>query len=116
MACICFVKDNDTTWVEVEPPMFDRDGDLRPMQYVASYEWEPGATYKLEIDSLAAMGVYKQGNAPFSQTFSVRKESDYSTITFNVAGLDSVLSDGGVAVVGRQAVAATSRGGWQGSV
>ncbi len=84
------VKDNDTTWVEVEPPMFDRDGDLRPMQYVASYEWEPGATYKLEIDSLAAMSVYKQGNAPFSQTFSVRKESDYSTITFNVAGLDSV--------------------------
>ncbi|MDE5921576.1 MAG: hypothetical protein K2G82_08205, partial [Paramuribaculum sp.] len=84
------VKDNDTTWVEVEPPMLDRAEALRPMHYAASYEWEPGATYKLEIDSLAAMGIYRQGNAPFSQTFSVRKESDYSTITFNVAGLDSV--------------------------
>ncbi|WP_438872011.1 hypothetical protein [Paramuribaculum intestinale] len=41
------VKDNDTTWVEVEPPMFDRDGDLRPMQYVASYEWEPGLLINL---------------------------------------------------------------------
>ena len=84
------VKDNDTTWVEVEPPMLAKAGEYRPMHYVASYEWEPGATYKLTIDSLGIMGIYDQGNAPFSQTFSVRKESDYSTITFNIVGLDSV--------------------------
>lgn len=70
--------------------MLAKAGEYRPMHYVASYEWEPGATYKLTIDSLGVMGIYDQGNAPFSQTFSVRKESDYSTITFNIVGLDSV--------------------------
>lgn len=84
------VRDNDTTWIEVEPPAFEREGELRPMHFTASYEWEPGATYKLTIDSLGAMGIYDQGNAPFSQTFNIRKESDYSTLTFNVAGVDSV--------------------------
>lgn len=62
---------------------------LQPRRYMVEYPWDYGATYQLAIDSLAAtdlMGLPSQG---LEQMFSIKKEQDYSSMTFHITGLDA---------------------------
>ena len=79
---------DDTTWIEVMPPTPKRVQPGRPMRYMIEYEWEPGAKYRFSIDSAAVTDMYGHWNRPYKQEFTVRNESDYSSITFNISGIN----------------------------
>lgn len=83
---------DDTLWIPVEPPVLSEWQRYRPMKWVAPYEWEPGAKYRLTIDSLAARSVYGIWNRPYTLEFNVKKMSDYSTVKFNITGLSDSLA------------------------
>ncbi len=83
---------DDTLWIPVEPPVFSEWQPMRPMKWVAPYEWEPGEKYRLTIDSLAARSVYDHWNRPYTLEFTIKKMSEYSTVKFNVTGLPDSLA------------------------
>lgn len=80
---------DDTLWIPVVPPSIEQASPLRPMSFVGEYEWEPGAKYRLTVDSLAITGVYGPWNKPLKFDFTVRKMSDYSNVKMNISGLPS---------------------------
>ncbi len=77
----------DTLWTQVDPPQFHMPDSLRPMVYRADVKWDPGAKYRLTIDTLGMTGIYGEwiGNNKFE--FSVKPLSDYANITFDIANL-----------------------------
>lgn len=79
----------DTIWTPLEAPVFYFPDSLRPMQLRADMKWEPGAKYRLTVDSLGVTGIYGLWNGPLQQEFTVKNLSDYSNITFAVTGADS---------------------------
>ncbi len=81
---------DDTLWIPVEPPVIEPLDTFRPLTFIAPYEWEHGAKYRLTIDSLAINGVYGQWNKPIQIDFNISKPADYSTLKFNIEGLDSL--------------------------
>lgn len=83
---------DDTVWVAVEPPRFERWEKYRPMLYKAPYEWEPGEKYRLTIDTLAVTAITGLHNGPFTHEFTVKKLSDYSSVKFNITGLTDSLA------------------------
>lgn len=62
---------------------------LRPMTMTATYKWEPGTDYRLTIDSMAVHDIYGLFNKPIVQKITTRKLEDYSTVTFNLSGVNS---------------------------
>lgn len=78
----------DTLYVAVAPPALQSDS-LNLLRRSLAYDWEPGAKYRLTIDSAAVTGIYGNFNKPFSHEFTVKPEEEYSAIDFNIAGLDS---------------------------
>lgn len=79
----------DTIWAPIERPTFYFPDSLRPMQLRADVKWEPGAKYRLTVDSLGVTGIYDIWNGPVSQEFTVKALSEYSNITFAITGADS---------------------------
>lgn len=79
---------DDTVWVEIEPPVFVRTDSLRPMNFRADYDWEPGLKYRLTVDSAAVKGVYDQWNKTVKTEFAVRPLDDYSSLDFSISGID----------------------------
>ena len=74
----------DTIWKTMPAPVLRQDTVNTPLRYKADYVWEPGAKYRLTIDSLALTGVYGNWNGPVKHEFTVKKFEDYSTLTFNL--------------------------------
>lgn len=77
----------DTLWQPVAPPRlrFAREGN--PRELVADVSWEPGAKYRLTVDSAAVTDIYGLFNKPVSQEITIRALEDYSALYFNVRGL-----------------------------
>ncbi|MBO4996123.1 MAG: Ig-like domain-containing protein [Muribaculaceae bacterium] len=80
----------DTIWEELPPIKIYFPDSLRPMRMRADYEWEPGAKYKISIDSAAIVGIYGTSNKKFTQEFKVKDMDQYSNVVFNIMGLDTV--------------------------
>lgn len=78
----------DTLWEEVEAPQLYIPDRFKPMDMRIDYSWEPGAKYRLRVDSLGVTDIYGESNGPFTQEFSVRKTEDYSNIVFHISGLE----------------------------
>ena len=79
---------NDTVWTAVDPPQFSQSDPYKPLTLRADYNWEPGAKYRLSIDTLSMVGIYDHHNGNLNFEFSVRPREDYGNITFNITGLD----------------------------
>ncbi len=79
----------DTTWIELEPPRFEYADSLHPLLMKADYDWEPGVKYRLTVDSAAVTGIYNEWNNVTKAEFTVRPLEDYSTVDFNISGIDS---------------------------
>lgn len=79
----------DSLWETVATPVFTLADSLHPLVYTASYTWEPGASYQLTVDSLTLEDLYGSQNAAYTYKFDVRALNEYSTITFNIEGVDS---------------------------
>ncbi len=79
----------DTLWHPVSA-FFVPDSSNLLLRRRMDIKWEPGAKYKLTIDSLAINSIYNVWNRPFSQEFTVKSPEDYSNLNFLLPGLDSV--------------------------
>jgi len=79
----------DTVWTELDVKFRPDSSDLL-MRRRIDLEWEPGAKYRLTVDTLAAMSIYNVWNRPFKQEFSAKQTEDYSKLIFSLPGLDSL--------------------------
>lgn len=79
----------DTLYIPVEPPRLLADS-LNLLRRRLAYDWTPGAKYRLTVDSAAITGIYGNFNKPFKHEFNVKPEEEYSSVDFNITGLDSV--------------------------
>lgn len=78
----------DTNWVA--RPFAITPDSLQPvLQRQISQRWEPGAKYRLSIDSAAIHSIYGEHNKTFTQEFAVRALEDYSNLTVRLIGADS---------------------------
>lgn len=77
----------DTLWEETAAPVFTMSDSLKPLELRAPYTWEPGAKYRLSVDSLGVRGIYDVHNKPEKSEFTVRKLEEYSNIAFNISNL-----------------------------
>ncbi|MDE6323500.1 MAG: Ig-like domain-containing protein [Paramuribaculum sp.] len=79
----------DTVWTDVTEPAFTIAGQYNPRRLTATYNWKPGARYRLTVDTLSIVGIYDHHIGNLSYEFSVRPVEEYGNITFNITGLDS---------------------------
>lgn len=81
----------DTLWENVDKSQnfsiyFD---DVDPKIYNILYNWKPGDTYKVVVDSAAIYDIYNLHNDKLEKEFTVKKLDDYGTVTFNVSSLNA---------------------------
>lgn len=75
----------DTLWNKVTDFRFGfRDTTLNRRQLSLRHSWEPGATYRLTIDSLGMTSIYGLPIKTFSSDLNVRKLEDYGNLIFNI--------------------------------
>ena len=87
-AMIHFEMQVDTNWV-AKPFAITADSLHPVLQKQIDYKWEPGAKYRLSIDSAAIHSVYGEHNKRFEQEIAVRALEDYSNLTVRLTGADS---------------------------
>lgn len=87
---VSFEVQVDTVWYPIIRPSFSRLDALKPMTYTAPYQWEEGTKYRLTIDSAAVTDLYGLVNERIVHEFTTKKSDDYSTVIFNITGLDSI--------------------------
>ena len=78
----------DSVWYPVDKPRITRQQELRPMVYVAPYDWEESTKYRLTIDSAAVVDIYGLHNRKIEQELTTKARADYSTLRFNIQGLE----------------------------
>ncbi len=78
----------DTLWYSIVPPKPEWTDSLRPMLREAPYKWEEGTKYRLTIDSAAVEDIYGLVNKEIVHEFTTRTRGDYSSVAFNISGLD----------------------------
>ncbi|MCM1436915.1 MAG: Ig-like domain-containing protein [Prevotella sp.] len=61
---------------------------LQIRKYAVKHPWEYGEQYRLRIDSLGVQSIYGLSNGPINQSFTIKKESDYSILNFSITGLN----------------------------
>lgn len=81
-----FEMKRDTLWDTLSLPEIKRTVPTKLMGYKIEYNWEPGATYRLTIDSMAVIGIYNEWNKGLKHEFTIKKEEEYSALYFNVSG------------------------------
>ena len=76
---------NDTTFCPAEIKSIAlRDSTLSRRDLMLKVDWEPGAAYKLAVDSLAMTDIYGLQTKPLKVDFNVRKMEEYGNIVFNI--------------------------------
>lgn len=76
---------NDTIFYPAEiKSIVLRDSTLNRRDLMLKVDWEPGAAYKLAVDSLAMTDIYGLQTKPLKVDFNVRKMEEYGNIVFNI--------------------------------
>ncbi len=78
----------DSVWYTRTAPVMRAIGEHNSLKFIAPYEWEPGGHYKLTIDSAAIYDIYGLTNPPLVHEFNAKKLEEYSTLNFNIEGLE----------------------------
>ena len=79
---------NDTIFYPAEIKSIAlRDSTLNRRDLVLKVDWEPGAAYTLEVDSLAMTDIYGLQTKPLKVDFNVRKMEEYGNIVFNITAV-----------------------------
>ncbi len=84
-----FEMQPDSTWLPAPAISVIQPDSLRPMEFRADYKWKEGTKYKLTIDSGAIIDIYGVPNKEFTHEFTTKNLNEYSTLTFNIQGLDN---------------------------
>ena len=58
--------------------------------YEVIADWKPGLEYSFEIDSAAFVDIYGLVSKPYKQGIKVKTLEEYSTLVFNLSGVDAV--------------------------
>lgn len=80
----------DTLWQEIPGVKLAVDSANALMRRKIEYKWEPGTTYRITIDSASVTNIYGEHNNAVKHEFTVRTLEEYSNLTFNILGLDSL--------------------------
>ncbi len=84
-AALHFEMKQDTLWNDIRDfTIAFRDTTLDRRKLTLRHKWEPGATYRLRIDSLGVKSIYGLINKPVELTATVRKLEDYGNLMFNI--------------------------------
>lgn len=81
---------DDTTWVDAGPAPLIPDSLSPLMLRQLDIPWQPGAKYRLDIDTLAITDIYGHHNRPFRHDFTVKATEDYANLHLTLPGLDSI--------------------------
>jgi len=85
-----FELQKDTLWVNIPDVKLVPDS-LDPLfRRTLSYNWEPGARYRLRIDSAGVRNVYGLWNNNITHEFTVKNLEDYTSVNLNISGCDSL--------------------------
>ena len=74
--------------IYVDHPFDFMQDSIDHKKYNLYAEWEPGESYLLEVDSLAARGIYGLMTDKVKKEFKAKKLEEYGQIFFNVAGVN----------------------------
>lgn len=79
----------DTIWNELGDVELERDSALGLLAYKVDYNWEPGGTYEVSVDSIAITSVYGIYNGKIKTEFKVKALEEYSNLFFKINLTDS---------------------------
>lgn len=78
----------DTIWTPTDIPPLKGAPNHPLLNFTTSRSWEPGAKYRLTVDSAAIYGVSGLWNGKVTHEFTVKKLEDYAALFFKVKGLE----------------------------
>lgn len=77
----------DTVWGDVAAQWrVEQVDSLSPRKFKIEYPWKYATEYRLQVDSLAATGIYGLVTDPLEHKFKTKAEEEYCAITFNITG------------------------------
>lgn len=88
---ISLQQKNDSIWEDlptnenqyrIEPDYEDKKA------YNLYYNWKPGNSYQLKVDSAAIKDIYHLTNKEIVKEFTVKKLEEYGSVEFTITGLD----------------------------
>ncbi len=85
-----FEKLVDTTWTALDMPKIIPIDELPLTDRRIYYDWEPGAKYRLSVDSAAIMSVYGTPSAKLKTELSVKRLDEYANLSFTMTPVDSL--------------------------
>lgn len=84
-AAIRLEQKQDSLWNPVKDYRLAlRDSALNRRTIAIHHRWDPGATYRLSVDSIGITDIYGLYNGSFSTEVRVRKMEDYGNIIFSI--------------------------------
>ena len=75
----------DSLWEELPVPALIPNEPHEIMKWSMLVKWEPGATYKLRIDSMSVYGIYGTPNKTIEQLFKVRGLEEYANLYLSIS-------------------------------
>lgn len=75
----------DSLWEEFPVPALIPNEPHEIMKWSMPVKWEPGATYKLRIDSMSVYGIYGTPNKTIEQQFKVRGLEEYANLYLSIS-------------------------------
>lgn len=75
----------DSLWEELPVPALIPNEPHEIMKWSMPVKWEPGATYKLRIDSMSVYGIYGTPNKTIEQLFKVRRLEEYANLYLSIS-------------------------------
>lgn len=78
----------DTIWTPTDIPPLKGAPNHPLLNFTTSRDWEPGAKYRLTVDSASVYGVSGLWNGTVKHEFTVKKLEDYAALFFKIKGLE----------------------------
>ena len=78
----------DSLWYEAECKFRPVENAIRLYEVIA--DWKPGLEYSFEVDSAAFVDIYGLVSKPYKQGIKIKTLEEYSTLVFNISGVDVV--------------------------
>jgi uncharacterized protein (DUF2141 family) len=79
----------DSVWTDATPAKLEQASPYNPLYYVMKQKWEPGAIYKITIDSMSVRSIYGLMNKTITQQITVKSLDEYANLYLNVNLRDS---------------------------
>lgn len=75
----------DSLWEEVSVPPIIPEKPHEIMKWTIPVKWDPGNTYKIQVDSMSVFGIYGSPNKTIEQKFRVKGLEEYANLYLNIS-------------------------------